>query len=1254
MLSVIYHRSGICLCLTAFALALSGCGDGSTKGGSGEADRKPANHAPGDNDSPVEASSPGGIEAHPLTDAGTEAFETLFTLLDPAATGVDVVNILDVDNTRDYLYNSGFACGGVSIGDVNGDGRPDLFFARGAQDNKLFLQREAMRFEDVSEIAGVSGDPGDWSSSATMADLDNDGDLDIYVCIYDGPNKLFLNPGDESKPFEEVAEQWGVDVIDASIMPSLADYDHDGDLDLFILTNRYADPNGRPRNTPVYTDDAGKPRVNEEYERFYGMRQVGPNNWTIEEVGRSNYLLRNDGETFTDVTQSAGLASNFGHGLSATWWDYDGDGLIDLHIGNDYTDADRLYRNNGDGTFTDMISEAAPFTSWSTMGADVGDLNGDGRLDFLSADMANTTHYKSKVSMGDMGDRRWALENAWPRQIMRNVVMMNTGTGHFSEAGFSSGLAKTDWSWAVKIADFDNDGLCDVFFTNGMARNFSNADRPISMEERIGQTEWSLWEDTPPLNETNLAFRNQGEMHFEHTEEQWGLDHFGMSYAAAYGDLDGDGDLDLVVNNLDEQAFIYRNNSSEGHRVVIELVGGESNRQGIGALVKLTTASGMQVRQLVPATGFLSTNDAKLHFGLGEDDVIETLEVYWPSGHTQTFEQLRAGQRFVITEPGGASEPSPTSPEAAPILAQSARERGLIFSHREVPYDDYAIQPLLPAKLTQLGGGMACGDVDGDGRDDVYLCGGGWQPGVLMLQTADGYQAKEGPWRTHYACEDMGALFFDADGDGDSDLLVASGSYEYARGSNEQMDRLYLNDGTGAFTHAPDALPQVGESSSAICAADFDGDGDLDLFIGARVVPGEYPVAPNSRLLQNDAGVFTDVTDTVAPGLRSAGLVTGAVWSDATGDGRPDLLLSVEWGPIMLFANTPDGFVDQTVASGMSQRQGWFNSVSACDIDGDGDTDYVALNLGLNSKYGHATPEKMAYLFYGNFDGEGMRLIEAKPGLDHTLLPVRGRSCSSNAIPQIADQYPTYHDFASASLEEIYTPDCLETALEMNVNCFESGVYVNLGDGIFEWRVLPREVQDSPGYGLACVDLDADGYVDLAMTQNLFTREPETGLLRGGMGLVLRGGPEGQFQAVSPSDSGLVVFGDGKGLAVLDADSDGRPDLIAGQNNDRLLLFTDAGHHTRQYLGVSLRGQDANPAAIGARITATYADGHTQAIELTSGGSYLSQSSGTAYLGNPESNLITSITVAWPDGSVTESIAIEAGQDQLVITQGAE
>jgi hypothetical protein len=1188
-------------------------------------------------------------------------------MLPPERTGVDLVHVLRMDHRLSLLNHTAYVCGGVAIGDVDGDSRPDLFFASGPDRNRLYLQTGAeavpFRFTDATDRAGVGGGEA-WGTGAAMADIDGDGDLDIYVCNYDSPNQLYLNEG-KSARFVESARRLGLDLNDASFMPAFADYDNDGDLDLFVLTYRYYQPGGRPARPPIGHTLDGRPFILPEYEKYYFLRQIGPKEYTADTCGRPDRLYRqNAGGTFTDVSLAAGLSAQ-GHGLSATWWDYDRDGLVDLYVGNDFTDPDHLYRNCGDGTFTDVIADVLPYTTWSSMGADCADIDNDGLLDFISADMAATTHFKAKVTMGDMGDRRWFLENAWPRQTMRNTLYLNTGTGRFMEVAFLAKLASTDWTWAVKLADYDNDGRADVFITNGVSRMSNDADVSVPPQALVGRDEWEIWKEKPEMKEQNLAFQNAGDLLFKDVSRSWGLDHVGMSYGAAFGDLDSDGDLDIVAVNLGEPVSIYRNLEASGHRVVVELKGASRNRYGLGAIVELTTASGgRQVRQMQPMTGFLSSNEPLIHFGLGGETVIESLTVSWPSGEQQTFQKLAADRRYTIAEPEVPQAPEEPArdapPRAAPQFVEVSQAIGLSFAQRETPFNDFARQPLLPGKLSQLGGGLAWGDADGDGDEDLFVAGARGQAGQLFLRREDGnFEASDSaaqPFAADRDAEDMAPLWLDADADGDLDLLVTSGGVECEGREELLADRLYLNDGKGRFRRAPEGtLPPDGDSSGAAAAGDIDGDGDLDLFIGGRVVPGEYPMPPSSRLLRNDGGRFTDITGAFAPGLKRAGMVTAALWSDVDLDGRLDLLLTLEWGPVKLFANTGKALEDRTRAAGLDRRLGWWNSITGADIDSDGDIDYVVMNAGLNTKYGEPKEEKPVFLYYGDMEGNGTRqIVEAKAD-KAGVVPVRGRSCSSAAMPALARKFPTYRSFAASLLPEIYTQQCLDQALELEVNHLESGLLLNDGRGRFVWQSLPRFAQASPGYGVVAGEFDGDGRCEVHAVENFFTREPETGLWRGGIGVSLEADGSGRLDVVAPAQTGLVVPGDGKGLAACDFDGDGWPDLVAAQNNDRLLAFRNRGGGTVRPLAVELRGPPGNPTGAGARVTVTYAGTHaggrTQAAEVYAGSGYLSQSTAVLYFARGEGP-VRSAAVRWPDGR-TETVEVPEDAARVVIEHAA-
>ncbi len=1175
------------------------------------------------------------IESAPLEaqgDAGGER-PTLFELVSPEASGVDVTHPIDTAHPLKRLYISGFLCGGIAVGDVDGDGAPDLYLVSGPRKNRLYRQVGNFKFEDITTFAGVDG--GDsWGAGASLADVDGDGDLDIYVCNYDSPNALYINDGNGA--FKDEAAARGVDFVDASLMAAFCDYDRDGDIDFYLLTNRLYRAGGRPARPPMKFVD-GKPTVLPEFERYYGIIDLGANRFVMDTIGRADFLLENNGDgTFRDVTEKAGISGRQ-YGLSATWWDYDRDGFSDLYVGNDFDDPDRLYRNNGDGTFTDVLKDVVPHTSWFSMGADIGDVNNDGWLDLLIADMSATTHFKQKTSMGTMNANKILKVAGPPPQIMRNALYLNTAGGPFMEAAYLTGLADSDWTWAIKFADWDNDGLTDVFISNGMARSFTNSDITHTLHDLIGRTKWSIYEDTPPRKETNLALKNLGDLRFESRAKEWGLDHFGMSVAAAYVDFERDGDLDLVVANLDEPVSLYRNLSHGSHRVLIRLRGTSSNSFGLGSVVTIETAAGRQTRELSPMTGYLSNNEALLHFGLGKESSIRELIVDWPSGEKQRFTDLEVDRLYTVTEPSSSGkETSPAAAErpTAPPLFRAAK----LFStirHQEQPFDDFALQPLLPNKLSQLGPGMAWGDIDGDGDDDVYFGGAAGQSGSLLRQVSAGvFEPVESVAIAADAqAEDLGALFFDADADGDADLYVVTSNVESGRKSGFRASRLYLNDGHGNFSHSTGSRPSGTMSGGVVAAADYDHDGDLDAFVGGRVVPGRYPTAPGSVLSRNDRGSWRDVTRLVAPDLQQSGMVTGALWSDANDDGWLDLLVTHEWGPVRLYLNDEGTLRDQTDESGLAAFSGWWNGIAGSDLDGDGDIDYVVTNFGLNTKY-HASAEKPALIYYGDFANDGrLRIVEAEYEADK-LFPVRGKSCSTQAMPFLRRKFATFESFALAELDDLYTSECLEKAERFAATTLESGVLLNDGSGRFEFKPLPRLAQISPAFGAVITEVDGDGIPDVYIVHNFFTPQLETGRMDSGLSLLLKGVGDGTFTPVWPQASGLIVRGDAKSLATTDLNGDGWPDFVVGINDDAPRAFLHGGWTNGRVLSVRLLGPRDNRTAIGARVTLWLSNGSRQTAEVSSASGYLSQSSPTLTfgLGNEQ---VERIDVRWPNGQST-------------------
>ncbi len=1197
---------------------------------------------------PVPAIESAPLRERPAVDG------TRFLRLDPTATGLDFRNELRRENAVAYVYSGA----GVAVGDYDGDGLPDVYLVSQDGPNKLFRQTAPLRFQDVT--AAVGGlDGGDaWGTAATFADVDGDGDLDLYVCNLESPNLLYVNLGDGT--FREGAAAFAIDAVAACMGASFADYDNDGDLDLYLLTNRVLGSQLPPeivaevrlpedvRKTkaqlfppyPKFETGDGGVTVPEGYEDFYAA--IGER---VFVAGQRDRLLRNDGGRFVDVSGPAGIRDQ-GNGLSAVFWDCDDDGWLDLYVANDLHSPDHFYRNRGDGTFEDVTKDALPYTTFFSMGSDFGDVDGDGRFDLCVADMSSTTHYMGKMLMGNMNTHRWFLENAEPRQHMRNALFVNTGTGRFLEAAYLCNVASTDWTWTVLLRDLDEDSRLDLFATNGI---------PVFAEDPdVGRRFSSLWEEGKRqqaldlyrhlrrIDERNVVRANRGDWQFADVGAEWGLDELGVGQGAVVTDLDGDGDLDVIVNNQNQPASLFENRTAGTHRALVRLRGTLSNRHGVGARITLVAGGATQTRLMMPARGYMSAGDPVEHFGLGPATRIERLEVRWPSGHVQRFVDLAADHVHTIGEP--VTTPPPRAAAAAPELPLFAAGELTGVRHVEAPFDDFALQPLLPHQLSKQGPGVACGDVDGDGRDDLFVGGAAGSAGTLLLARADGtFAPRPGPWVAEAAAEDLGALFFDADADGDLDLYVASGGVEAKQGDAAQRDRLYRNDGAGAFAPAAEALPDDRTSSSCVVAADYDRDGDLDLFVGGRVVPGRYPEAPPSRILRNDAGTFRDVTADLAPQLRAAGMVSAAVWTDLDGDGWPDLAVAAQWQPLRVHRNERgERLVDGTSALGLDTVRGIWNGLEAGDLDGDGDIDLVAANLGLNTKY-KASQESPLQLFARDFDGNGTFDVVESKRQKGTELPVRGLSCSSEAMPFLAEKFPTYHAFASATLAEIYGRETLAECLEVSADELRHVVFENRGER-FVRHALPRIAQVSTGFGIGLLDFDLDGDLDLALAQNSFSPEPETGRTAGGLGALLENRGGFVFEPVPARRSGLVAPDDGKAVAVLDLDRDARPDFLVATNDGPVRMF--AARADRPGLAVRLRGTAGNPTAVGAFVELVRPDGVRCVREVKAGGGYLAQGTATAFFGPAPAG--SRIRVRWPDGRATEhAVAAATGLLEL-------
>lgn len=1057
-----------------------------------------------------------------------------FEILSAAETGLTVSNVFNDPRMWGERFREltlGAVETGIAVADFDRDGLLDLFVVSKNGPCALYRQMEPFKFADVAVAAGVAcAAEAASNNGATVVDIDQDGWPDLYVCRYNQPNLLFVNNRDGT--FTERAHDYGLDLTDASVHALFADYDRDGFLDCYLVTN--------------ILDFSKSPQ------------------------GRRDYLLHNDGHgRFTDVSAKAGIWG-LTQGHTALWLDLNHDGWPDLYVANDFETPDRLYLNRGDGTFVDVIDERLPHVTYFSMGADGGDLNNDGLVDFLISDMRDRKHAQFMAGMEEIGRGLWESERVATLipQYMWNAVYLNTGTDRFTEVAHLTGMAATGWTWSPRFGDLDNDGRLDVFFTTGMIRNFIDPD--LVDRQNLAPTlaaRAAVFKNSPPRAETTLAYRNRGELSFGDVSAEWGLAHEGVSFGGSVVDLDGDGALDVVFTNYNAPPTVIRNRGAIGHSVLVKLAGRAPNRDGIGAELRLESASGVQVRQLFTERGVVTSDPAIVHFGLGADTTIRTLTVRWPRGQVQVVENLAADQLLTLAEPElpAGAKPAPAvfqqPPRADRLYTNSAVERGLIHTNKLRPCDEFARQRLLPRRLGGQGPALAVADVSGDGIDDVFVSGTSGQAGELFLGRADGsfLSAPDQPWTASTESDGSGAVFLDVNGDGSLDLLIATGGVEVPSGDRRLDDLLYLNDGHAIFTAAlAGKLPGDGESTGAVAAADFDGDGRTDVFVGGRVVPGKYPEIPRSFLYRNAGGKLEDVTDELAPGLRQRGMVTAAAWSDIDGDGRPDLLLALEWGPIAYFHSTGHGFEERTETSGLAAVTGWWSALAVADVDGDGRPDLVAGNVGLNTKY-HATAAEPAVLYAGDLDGRGgAPLLEAHYE-DGRLYPVRGRSKLAYVFPWLTKKFPSYKAYAHATVEEIFGAERLAAAQRLTANQLASGVFFQQADGTFRFRALPTAAQIAPINTLVAADLDGDGVLDLWCAGNNFGPEPSTGRFDGGLGALLKGDGHGGFTPLPTAQAGISVVGETRAAAVIRLPGEKRPALVVARTEGELMLFTPAG-----------------------------------------------------------------------------------------------
>ena len=1078
---------------------------------------------------------------------------TLFTLMPSAYTGVSFTNrVVDSQERNVFTYRNFYNGGGVAIGDLTGDGRPEIVFTANQDGPRLYLNEGAFRFRDITAPSGVRPDRP-WTTGVTLADVNGDGRLDIYLShAGDGEpatraNTLWINQGvgaDSVPTFKEMARGFGVADEGWSTHAAFLDFDRDGDLDLFVINN-----------SPRPVNSFGVRNTRDERHPYGG-----------------DHFYRNDGASFTDITAQAGIwSTEIAFGLGVGVGDVNRDGWPDIYVANDFHERDYLYLNQKNGTFKDVLDTAMPLTSYFSMGMDIADVDNDGWPDVYTTDMMPEDEHRIKTTaMYEGWDVYMAkVRDGYHHQLMRNMLQRNNGDGTFSDVGYLTRTAETDWSWSALLADLDQDGLKDVYVTNGLARDVTSqdyvaflADRTTMEREatakRVDYLRLITAMTSTPI--ADFAFRNDGAWTFSNQAKAWGLATPNISSGAAYGDLDGDGALDLVVSNVNAESFVYRNNArtlhTDRHWLQVRLAGRGRNPFAVGAQVAVFAAGDRYVQELYPARGFQSSVDYTLTFGLGRHARLDSVVVLWPDG-TRTNAAGGASDRVVtVAQAADAHVAAPFVPARPPaLLADVTARAGLRFTHTENEFVDFDRERLIPKMLSTEGPAVAVGDVNGDGLDDVYLGGAKEQAGALYVQTASGaFSPVATPaFGLDAISEDVSAAFFDADGDGDRDLYVVSGGNEYSEDSPALQDRLYLNDGRGRFTKADGRLPAVLTSGSVVAPADVDGDGDVDLFVGGRSVPWRYGTDPRSQLLINDGrGRFTDAAAN-APGLQTVGMVTDAVWSDVDGDRRVDLVLVGEWMPVTVFRNRGGGRFERLVDDVLGTSDGWWNRIVAADLNGDGRDEYLLGNLGRNTRL-RATPDEPLLLVVKDFDNNGY--LEQLVGMYNggKPYPLVLRDDLIKAVPPWKARFLNYKDYALQTLDDVVPVAERQSAIVKQARRLASAVLHRSADGRFTFADLPLEAQMAPVYGITVLDVNGDDRLDVLLAGNFDGVKPEIGRMAASEGLVLLAGPAGEFTAVRPADSGFRVPGQTRAIARLKTRAGVR--VLVARNNAVPLVFS--------------------------------------------------------------------------------------------------
>jgi hypothetical protein len=1119
----------------------------------------------------------------------------------------DSINPLDKLN----IYNGG----GVGIGDFNNDGLQDIYFTGNAVHNRLYINKGDFKFEDVTETAGVGG-KGGWGRGVAVVDINNDGLKDIYVCntlLNDSVkrlNLLYVNQGPDKNGvpvFKEESKAYGLNINVHSTMATFFDYDNDGDLDMYLTVNEAQSTDNTSSFRPIITDGSSH-----NTGRLY----------------RNDYNPALKHGVYKNVSKEAGIQIE-GYGHAASVADFNQDGWKDIYVTNDFLPSNILYINNHDGTFTDRAKEYFKHTATSAMGQDVQDINNDGLADVFELDMDPEDNYRKKMFMpGTMYQLYQNFDQyGYQYQYNHNALQLNQGprlgqndsigAPAFSEISFLSGVAQTDWSWGPMITDFDNDGFRDIIVTNGYPRDVTDHDFIVFRNESYAiATKQQVLKQIPIVKISNYAFKNNGKLQFEDVTKSWGIDVASFSNGCAYADLDNDGAMDMIINNIDDEAFVYKNTSRENdkdnnHYLHIQFKGNPQNKDGIGAWANIYYDHGkQQVYENTPFRGYLSTIQNIAHFGLGKVTRIDSVVVKWQNGKKQTLTNVKTDQvlKVDINNAKVNSSFGTQIINKQSLFTEVTKAVGVNYKHNDVDFADFNVQKLLPHKLSEYSPAVAVGDVDGNGFDDMVVGGTTKYPAQVLLQQATGKFVQRNLLASTVSVtdryKDEGILLFDADGDGDLDLYIASGGYEDAPGSKSYQDRVYANDGKGNFTLQPNALPANFTSKLCVKAIDYNKDGSLDLFVSGRVDPWNYPKPVSSLILRNDSKKgelkFTDVTAKVAKGLNNIGLVCDASFTDYDNDGWPDLVITGEWMPVTFMKNDHGVFKNMTAGSGVANKFGWWNTIAGGDFDHDGDIDYIVGNTGLNTFY-RATDQYPAYITAKDFDNNDS--YDAFPSLflkdrDGVMkeFPAHTRDDIVKQMISMRIKFQNYKSYAVATMDSVITPEMRKGAVRLKANEIQSCYMRNDGHGKFTMIPLPIEAQISQLAGIIIDDFDGDGNLDVALNGNDYGTEVSTGRYDAFNGLVLKGDGKGGFKPLTIMQSGIYIPGDGKALVKLRG-AKGNYLLAATQYKDVMKIFAlKKPMHT-----VTIKQMDVFA-------TIKYKSGKVGKQEFYNGGSFLSQS----------------------------------------------